>query len=152
MPSSDCFPRPQSFLSRSLLSQHQLQVFEISQARDTLQTTNDEITHLLAQHSQTEDELERVNVRLSVFEKMEGGATSELTTLFFFVRFFVLSQARSESEMASKLETMAKLRERVTELEREKRETDKRYSEQVSEGREGKPRVLLEGGGTSSRS
>lgn len=44
--------------------------------------------------------------------------------------------------MASKLEIMAKLRERVNELEREKRETDKRYSEQVS-GR-GK-------GGTSSR-
>jgi len=52
--------------------------------------------------------------------------------------------------MASKLEIMAKLRERVTELEREKRETDKRYSEQVSRGREAEG--PSEGGGTSSRS
>lgn len=35
--------------------------------------------------------------------------------------------------MASKLEIMAKLRDRVSELEREKRDTDKRYAEQVSQ-------------------
>lgn len=60
-----------------------------------------------------------------------GSLTSALSAAESRLNEFYLEQSRWEMEMAQRLDITEKLREQVRELEREKRDLQRRYIEQV---------------------
>ena len=68
---------------------------------------------------------------INTYLEENGSLTSALSSAETRVNELYTEQARWEAELAQRIEVADKLREQVRELEKEKRDVQRRYNEQV---------------------